>query len=147
MKTTDVAAITTGGLLALVAAFQAALAGGAPWGDMSYGGRVETVGGVLPRSYRAMSAASVVVLSLGAWIVLAHADLVGSGILGNGFPRAAVWVVFAFLVINTATNAASNNPIERFGFGTVSLVSAVACLIVARTSAVLFESWATAGHR
>jgi len=125
--------VTSGGLLALVAAFQAALAGGAPGGDMSYGGRAETVGGVLPRSYRAMSAASVVLLAFGAWVVLAHAGLVGSGILGNGFLRAAVWIVFAFLVINTAANAASSNPIERFGFGAVSLVSAVACFIVART--------------
>ncbi len=133
MTTTDVAAVMTGGLLALVAVFQAALASGAPWGDMSYGGRVETRGGVLPRSYRAMSAASVVVLAFGAWVVLAHAGLVGSGILSSGFLRSAVWVVFAFLVINTATNAASRNPIERLGFGAVSLVSAVACFIVART--------------
>lgn len=133
MTTTDVAALMTGGMLAVVAAFQAALAGGAPWGDVSYGGRVETVGGVLPRSFRVMSAASVAILVLGAWIVLAHAGLVGSGMLGNGFLRAAVWVVFAFLFANTATNAASSNPIERFGFGAVSLVSAVACFIVART--------------
>ena len=133
MTTTEVAAVMAGGLLALVASFQAALAGGAPWGDLSYGGRVETVGGVLPRSHRAMSAASVVVLAFAAWIVLAHAGLVGSGILGDGFRRAAVWVIVAFLVTNTATNAASSNPIERFGFGAVSLVSAVACFIVART--------------
>lgn len=133
MTTTDVAAQMTGGLLALVAAFQATLAGGAPWADMSYGGRVATVGGVLPRSYRVMSAASVLLLAFGAWIVLAHAGLVGSGILGKGFLSAAVWIVFAFLVINTATNAASSNPIERFGFGAVSLVSAAACFIVART--------------
>jgi hypothetical protein len=129
----DVAAVLAGGLLALVAAFQAALAGGAPWGDMSYGGRAETVGGVLPPSYRAMSAASVLVLAFGAWIVLERAGLVGSGILGDGFLRAAVWALVVFLVANTATNAASKHPIERFGFGAVSLVAAAACFIVART--------------
>ena len=133
MTTAEVAAMITGGLLALVAAFQAALAGGAPWGDMSYGGRAETMGGVLPRSYRAASAASVVVLAFAAWVVLAHAGLVTTGILGHGLPRTAIWIVLAFLVINTATNAASNNPIERFGFGAVSLVSAAACLLVAKT--------------
>lgn len=133
MATTDVAATMAAGLLTLVAAFQAALAGGAPWGDMSYGGRADTVGGVLPRSHRVMSAASVVLLSFAAWIVLARAGLVTSGPLGDGFLRVAVWVVFAFLVINTATNATSTNAVERFGFGAVSFVSAVACFVVART--------------
>jgi hypothetical protein len=132
MTSIDVAAVIAAVLLALVASFQAALAGGAPWGDMSYGGRIETVGGVLPPSHRAMSAVSTVLLGFGTWIVLARAGVVGSGILGNGFLGAAIWVLAAFLVINTAANAASRNPIERFGFGAVTLVSAVACFVVAR---------------
>ncbi len=131
LDTTDLAALVAGGLLILVAAFQAALAGGAPWGDLSYGGRVETADGVLPRAYRTMSAVSVVLLTLAAWVVLAHAGLVPSGVLDDDPLGTAVWVVFGFLVLNTVTNAASTNPLERFGFGAVSLVSAAACFVVA----------------
>jgi len=80
-----------------------------------------------------MSAASVVLLSFAAWVVLAHAGLVTSGTLGDELPRTAIWAVLAFLVINTATNAASNNPIERLGFSAISLISAAACFLVART--------------
>ena len=133
VDTTDLAALVTAGLLIPVAAFQAALAGGAPWGDVSYGGRAGATGGVLPRSYRAMSAASVLLLALAAWVVLAHAGLVPSGVLGDELPRAAVWVVFGFLLINTATNAASTHPLERFVFGAISFVSAAASFVVAST--------------
>lgn len=133
MGTADVAAIVASGLLALVAAFQAALVAGAPWGDMSYGGRVATVDGVLPPTSRAASAASTVLLLVAAWIVLARAGLVTSGFLGDDLPGTAIWFVLAFLVINTLTNAASTDPRERFGFGAVSLVSAVACFVVAQS--------------
>ncbi len=63
-------------LLAGVALFQPGLAGGAPWGDMSYGGRAETVIGILPGSYRGMSGAAVVIRLPAAWIVLARSGVV-----------------------------------------------------------------------
>ncbi|MDH3306403.1 MAG: hypothetical protein OEO77_02615 [Acidimicrobiia bacterium] len=134
------AATTAAVLLLGVAALQAALAVGAPWGDMSYGGRVETVDGVLPGSYRVMSAAAVAILSFAAWVVLARGGVVAPGFLGAGFLRVAAWVVFGYLVINTGSNLASSHPVERFGVGAVTLVSAVACFIVARASADLIGS-------
>jgi hypothetical protein len=56
------AAIGTTVLLAGVAAFQIALTLGAPWGDISYGGQAETTDGVLPGTYRVMSAVAVLIL-------------------------------------------------------------------------------------
>lgn len=126
------AAITAAVLLAGVAVFQVALAAGAPWGRMSYGGQAETVDGVLPGSYRALSAVAVVILLFAAWIVLARAGVVGSGPLSPGFLRVAVWVVFGYLVLNTVMNLTSSHAGERFGMGAITLVSAVACYIVAR---------------
>ncbi len=80
-------------LLAGVAVFQAALALGAPWGEMAYGGRVETTDGVLSGRHRASSAFSFFVLLFAAWVILARGDVVSEGFLSDGFVRAASWVV------------------------------------------------------
>lgn len=134
------AAWTAALLLAGVALFQAALAAGAPWGDMSYGGRAETVDGVLPGSYRVMSAAAVVILLLAAWMILARGGVVSAGPLSPGFLRGAAWVVFGYLVLNTVMNVASSHPAERFGLGAITLVAAAACFVVARASVDLIVS-------
>ena len=61
-----VARQTATGLLGVAAGFQAALAGGAPWGAAAYGGGHP---GVLPDSLRGTSAAAVVVYSGLAYVV------------------------------------------------------------------------------
>lgn len=132
MSNVRTAAITAAVLLAGVAVFQIALAAGAPWGRMSYGGQAETVDGVLPGSYRAMSAVAVVILLFAAWIVLARAGVISRGFLSPGFLRVATWVVFGYLILNTVMNLTSSHAGERFGMGAITLISAVACFIVAR---------------
>ncbi|MEM7342511.1 MAG: hypothetical protein AAF467_27985 [Actinomycetota bacterium] len=131
MSTTDVAALIMAVLVGAVACFQGALAAGAPWGDHSYGGRVNTIGGVLPRRYRAMSAVAVLMLCLAIWIVLARAGLVDARGVSDGILRVAIWVVVGFLALNTAANMGAARPIERYGFGAVTFISAVASLAVA----------------
>lgn len=131
MSTSDVAALIIAVLLGAVACFQGSLAAGAPWGDRSYGGRVETVGGVLPRRYRTMSAAAVVVLGLAVWIVLARAGLVDARRMSDGALGVAIWAVVGILALNTAANLASIHPIERYGLGAVTFASAAASLVVA----------------
>ena len=137
MSNVRTAAVTAAVLLAGVAAFQVALAAGAPWGRMSYGGQADTVDGVLPGSYRSMSAAAAVILIFAAWIVLARAGVVASGPLSAGFLRVGVWVIFAYLILNTVMNLTSSHAGERFGMGAITLISAVACLFVARAPAEL----------
>lgn len=124
----EAAALLAAILLQLVAAVQVGLAYGAPWGDHVYGGRAETTEGVLAPRYRAMSAAAVPILLLASWIVLAKAELVSTD---AGWVDWAVWVVLAYLVANTAGNLASSSKIERYAMGSVSIVTAVATLVVA----------------
>ncbi|MEJ2578414.1 MAG: hypothetical protein P8Z68_04885, partial [Kineosporiaceae bacterium] len=78
-------AVLAAALLTAVAAFQLALAAGAPWGEMSYGGRAVTSGGVLSASYRLASAGAVVVLLLAAALILARVGLLPPGPAGPGF--------------------------------------------------------------
>jgi len=119
-------------LLAGVAVFQFGLAMGTPWGDMAYGGRALTESGVLPNSYRVVSLVSAVVLLLAAWVVLARAAAAPTGPLSAGFLRWAIWVVFGFLVLNTFSNLASQSNAERWVMGSITLIAAILCLIVAR---------------
>ena len=131
--TPEIAAVGAAILLAGVAAFQIALALGAPWGDMSYGGQAETVDGVLPGNYRVMSAVAVVILLFAAYLVLARAGVLDTSWPGAGFLRPAVWVVFAYLVLNTVMNLMSSHAGERFGMGAATLITAILTFVVARS--------------
>lgn len=125
------AAIAAAVILVGVALFQLALALGAPWGSIAYGGRAPTVEGVLSTRYRVASAAAVVVLLSAAWILLARAGVVPSGPVGDGSLKWAVWVIFVLLLVNTVSNMASTNRTERWVFGPLTFIAAVLCLIVA----------------
>jgi hypothetical protein len=127
----EVAAIGAALLLAGVAVFQAALALGAPWGEMAYGGRVETIEGVLPARYRASSAFALFVLLFAAWVILARADVVSEGLLSDGFVRAASWVIAGYLVLNTVMNATARTSVERWAMGSATAIAAVLSFVVA----------------
>jgi len=127
----EASAIGAALLLAGVAAFQAALALGAPWGEMAYGGRVETTDGVLSGRHRASSAFSFFVLLFAAWVILARADVVSEGFLSDGFVRAASWVVASYLVLNTVMNATARTSVERWVMGSATAIAAVLSFIVA----------------
>jgi hypothetical protein len=124
----EAAAIVVGILLLVVAAFQVALASGAPWGDHAYGGRAEIVNGRLSTRYRMMSAGAIPILLFAAWVVLAKAGVfAGAG----DWVNVAVWVVFGYLVLNTVANVASTSKVERYVLGLVSAIAALGTLIVA----------------
>lgn len=125
---TEAAAVIAAVLLLLVAAFQVGLVFGMPWGDHFYGGRADTVGGVLSPRYRSMSAVAVPILLLAAWIVLAKAEVISTD---AGWIDWAVWVVFGYMVLNTAGNLASSSKIERYAMGALTIVTALATLVVA----------------
>jgi len=127
----EASAIGAALLLAGVAVFQAALALGAPWGEMAYGGRVETTDGVLSGRHRASSAFSFFVLLFAAWVILARADVVSEGFLSDGFVRAAPWVVASYLVLNTVMNATARTSVERWVMGSATAIAAVLSFIVA----------------
>jgi hypothetical protein len=124
------AAVLAALLLVIIAAVQLALVFGAPWGDHVYGGRAETDSGRLSPRFRAMSAVAVPILLLAAAIVLSRAGVV-SWFADDGWVATAVWVVFGYLVLNSIANFASTSRVERFGMGSLTVVAAIATLVVA----------------
>lgn len=105
-----IAAVAATAMLAVVAAFQLALALGAPWGLAAYGG---SHAGVLPTRLRATSAVACVV-----WILVALAVLhrAGTGVwapLPESWLPVALWIVVGFLAISVVINAISPSRIER----------------------------------
>src|SRR5918996_4431922 len=122
-----VAAIVAVVLLAVIVAFQAALALGAPWGFAAWGGRHP---GVLPQRLRiASGVAAVVVYPLIILVVLASAGLIDAEWLPVDRP-VAMWVLTGLLALGALANFASRSPRERF-WGPVALAIAVCCAVIA----------------
>ncbi len=105
------------------AAFQAALALGAPFGEVVWGGSTA----VLSAGLRAASAgACVYLLAMGA-LMLGRA-----GDWGRSWPR---WVFLAAntllavqLALNTLANLAARTGVEQYGMGAASLLGCLLCL-------------------
>jgi hypothetical protein len=74
--------------------------------------------------------------AIAAAVLLPRAGIVARGPVGTGFLTGAAWVIFAYLVLNTLMNLTSSHAGERWGMGTVTLVTAVLCWIIARAPAV-----------
>ncbi|MEK6479004.1 hypothetical protein WJR50_15765 [Catalinimonas sp. 4WD22] len=45
--------------------------------------------------------------------------------------KGSMWVLFAFFVLNTLGNFAAKSPIERYGFGTLTILMSLCCLVLA----------------
>jgi hypothetical protein len=114
-------------LLTILIVFQLALAAGAPYGDMSWGGRNP---GVLPRNLRVASA----VAGLVVYPIIILAILSASGLLRiAGLPVAgavAMWVLAAFFLLGAVMNAVSRSRRERI-WAPISLVIALCCAVIA----------------
>jgi hypothetical protein len=106
------------------AAFQLALALGAPYGQVAWGGASPPV---LPDSLRAASAGAAVYL-----VLAAAAMLVRAGDLGPRLPWRLFWVfnlVLAVqLALNTVANLASQSGGERYVMGSASLLGCLLCV-------------------
>ena len=105
------------------AAFQVALALGAPYGQMVWGGS----NAVLPGNLRAASAGAA------AYLILAGAAmLVRSGDWGRRLrPRPFLWFnafLALQLALNTLANLAAKTGAERFGMGAASAVGCLLCV-------------------
>ena len=107
------------------AVFQVALALGAPYGQMAWGGASPPV---LPDNLRAASAGAAVYL-----VLAAAAMLVRAGDIGQRLPGRLFWVlnlVLALqLALNTLANLAAQGFIERYGMGVASLMGCLLCLV------------------
>ncbi len=120
------AAAAAAGFL-LQAAFQAALALGAPLGSASWGGAYQ---GQLPAGLRIVSGVAVGVFVLFALIVLGRAGYRGVP-LPYGVLRWGTWVLVVLMFLGALASFASSSGWERFGWGPFTLILALLCLFVA----------------
>ena len=113
------------GLLAILAVFQIALAAGAPFGHLAWGGQNR----ILPARQRVGSVVSVVIYAAIAVIALGRAgqtDLVLAAISQVG-----MWIVLGFFVLSIVGNAVSRSRFERSVMVPMSAALAVLSLLVA----------------
>jgi hypothetical protein len=128
MSTAKFASILAAFVLSLVAVFQILLALAFPYGRAAWGG----IHRVLPPRLRVASAVSALPLGLGAWIVLARTGVVAIPWQPLSV-RAATWVAFSILALNTVANFASRSRIERALMTPAAFVCS-ACFLVAALS-------------
>lgn len=112
-------------VLALLGVFQLALAAGAPWGSLAWGGQAR----VLPTRLRRASAFTILIY---AGIAVAELDRGGViQVLPEGASVVLGWVVFGYLCIGIMLNAVSRSRPERFVMTPVAVLLAVLSLLVA----------------
>lgn len=113
-------------LVFLVAIFQVALALGAPWGKLTWGGRFP---GQLPGYMRGVAIISAVLLIACALVVVIRAG----ALLPEGQPvsRKLVWVVVAYCVLAVVANTFTPSRWERIVWLPVVLTMLICSLIVA----------------
>jgi hypothetical protein len=115
------AAVVAAILAAGVAAFQLALAAGAPLGDAVFGGNAPTHDGVLTSPFRALAAFQTIMLLLLGWVLLARTSVVTLPLLSGSTLGWLAWVIVAFLALNTVANFAASHPVERWVMGSITL--------------------------
>lgn len=120
------AAILATIVLGMVMVLQVLLAAGFPLGQAAWRGQYR----VLPQALRWASLATVGVLGLAVWVVLARAGLVAPG-AGSGVGQVATWVFAAFFALNTIGNIASRSRVERYGMTPVTVLLVICFIVVA----------------
>jgi hypothetical protein len=123
------AAIAAAAGFLVIAAFQLALALGAPLGRAAWGGGHER----LPVGLRIASAAAVAVWILAVMIVLGRAGF--DSPLSPGFVRWGMWILVGVLAIGALMNFASPSSWERFIWGPFGVVMTALSFVVARSDA------------
>ena len=113
-----------------LAAFQAALAVGAPWGHAAWGGEAAH----LSAAPRGASAIAAVVYVAATLVVLGRAGI------WRAQPNAIVfrwgtWLLAVVMLLGAVPNFASQSRWENFIFGPLALVLAGLCFLVARSAA------------
>jgi hypothetical protein len=111
----------------LIAAFQVALALGAPLGGAAWGGAHAEQ---LPMGLRIASGVAVAVWVLAAMVVLGRAGF-RVVLLPYSVLRWGTWVLVVLLLVGALMNMASSSGWERYGWGPFALILALLCLFVA----------------
>jgi hypothetical protein len=110
----------------LVVLFQIALAAGAPWGELAWGGRFP---GTLPVPMRIASAVAVVILVGFAAVVLTRARLCAPAWYAAS--KRVIWIVVAYFVVGVITNATTPSESERAIWLSVTILLGCCSIVVA----------------
>ena len=120
-----VAAVLGVVVIGVLTVFQLALAGGAPWWRLAWGGSHR----VLPTGLRVGSVVSVLVYAAVALVLLQGAGAVG--LVPERAVGVALWVLTGYFTLGVVMNAVSRSRPERMVMTPVALVLAVVCLVLA----------------
>jgi hypothetical protein len=112
--------------IGLLGLFQLALAAGAPWGRLAWGGGHER----LPTGYRIGSLVSILVYAVLAVIVLERAGLLAL-LPSPQIASLGVWIVAGYMALGIVMNAVSRSLPERLVMTPVALVLSIAAALVA----------------
>jgi hypothetical protein len=123
--TRTAAALAAAGFL-LIAAFQAALALGAPLGQAAWGGQQAR----LPTRFRIGSAVAVAIWIFAALILLGRAGFEISP-LPQAVERWGTWILVGLLSVGALMNLASSSRWERYIWGPLAVALASLTLVVA----------------
>lgn len=107
-------------------AFQIALLFGAPWGELTLGGKYS---GALPRSARLIPLVSALLLIGFAVFVVSRAGLAFSGL--HAVSKYFVWVVVAYCALGCVANAITPSRRERMLWLPVIIVLLICSVVVA----------------
>ena len=125
MPASTAAALATIGFL-VIAAFQLALAAGAPLGRAAWGGKSAT----LPGNLRRASAVAFVIWLLAAVLILGR-----GGVIEVPVPREVLtwgaWILVVLSALGALVNVASSSAWERFGWAPLAAAMAILSAIVA----------------
>lgn len=126
LMTPQLASMIFSVLMAVVAAFEFALALGAPWGELAMGGAFP---GSLPDAIRVIALAQIAVLAAVTLVILSRAGMVLSAWRRASRPLA--WVVVGLLAFGVVLNLATPSPMERLIWAPVSFALFLTALRVA----------------
>lgn len=127
MKKSSVAAYVFNALVTVVILFQIALALGAPWGELTWGGRFQ---GALPASMRVACVFSALLMLAFGMVVSVRAGLLLSK--WRATSRKLVWVVALYCALGVIANGITPSYWERMIWLPVVVILLACCVIVAR---------------
>ncbi|MCC9075673.1 hypothetical protein FKZ61_006040 [Litorilinea aerophila] len=126
MNVVSIAAHVATALFAIFIGMQILLAAGVLPVTIAWGGRQP----VLTPALRVASVAAALILTFFIYVIRYRAGLMGQTPAPPWIPIAA-WGVTGFMALNTLGNFASVNKVERFVSGPLTVMIALACLVIA----------------
>jgi hypothetical protein len=112
--------------IGLLGVFQLALAAGAPWGRLAWGGGHER----LPAAYRFGSLVSILIYAVFATIVLERAGLIAV-LPSPEIARVGAWMIAGYMALGIVMNAISRSLPERFVMTPVAILLCSSAALVA----------------